>query len=76
MNRQSFCLFGEPVFGFWLPYIGFEQRPCYHDGKPVIYESDDQPDYRGKTYDHTFLVIEWLGLDFAFGLVRVRAEGT
>lgn len=68
MSRLNFCLLGEPVFGFWLPYLAFEKRPCYHDGMPVIYESEHEPDYVGKTYDNKFLIFEWLGIDFAFGI--------
>lgn len=58
-------LFGYPIFGFFLPFIGFTNLAANGDGGLVDTGVDDIRDERGP-YFFRVLAIEWLGVGLPF----------
>lgn len=66
-------LLGYPLFGFWLPFIGFRRLPCDGEGTPISIEADDKEAWaefghlvRG---EQSFFVAQWLGRGLVIDVV-------
>lgn len=68
-------LFGFPVFGFFLPFIGRRQIPLNRDGSVVDTGEADVCDEVGPYYTRP-LVFEWLGRGFGLGPSMVHDTRT
>jgi hypothetical protein len=64
------------LFGWLLPYIGWETRPCHRDGDP-IFDDPESPETPPAFFEADYLSVEWFGFG-AFVMVKnVRyREGT
>jgi hypothetical protein len=64
-------LFGKDLFGYWLPFIGFEDmaidKKTFEEWRG---EKLDQDEVRG-----TFFTIEWLGRGVSLGQFEVPTDG-
>lgn len=63
-----------PIFGYWLPFIGFRTHACDEDGEPLFAHVDDQGNIRepSSPYECTCFVVEWLGAGVVIGIGRRR----
>lgn len=56
---------GQPIFGFWFPFVGFRHLACDKDGVPISISPHDAEAH--KEFGHlvvgerSFFVAEWLG---------------
>ena len=68
---KIFQIFGIPLFGVILPYIGKRRIPLNRDLSVVDYSEDDIRDARGFYYVEPW-VFEWLGSGFGLtsGILR------
>lgn len=60
MGDKGIHIFGIPLFGVILPYIGYRRVPLNRDGSVVDTGHGDILDERGFYFVRPF-VIEWLG---------------
>lgn len=66
---DGWLLFGAPLFGFWLPFMGWREMLCDYNGIPLICV-----DYGVMTplMLADVLHVEWLGIGFAFVSKNLR----
>jgi hypothetical protein len=59
-------MMGRPVFGFWLPFLGWRDLPADREGLPC-FEDPATGRYVRKPYAiGSFLQFEWLGIGVVF----------
>lgn len=59
------------LFGWLLPYIGWETRPCHRDGDP-IFDEPDSVETPAALFEGDFLSVEWLGFGVFVMVKNVR----
>lgn len=74
-KREPLRVFGLPVVGVILPYIGRRRIPLNRDGSIVETTADDILDERGFYYVEP-VVFEWLGFGFPLTDAYVHLTST
>lgn len=75
MSKQPFCIFGIPLFGVILPFIGWRRIPLNRDGSFVDTGEMLLENERGFYYVEPF-VIEWMGAGLPLTRSQVRLVST
>ena len=71
-------IFYRPLFGFWLPFIGWKTLPCGEDREPAVPLFYDDPVEhvadRKIVSEKTFFILAWAGQAFVFSWELVAED--